>query len=83
MEHDLNTHASASAIAKVLGLPFEKGKEFKELLMQSGLETVKRSNVIKNRTVDYIAYDIIDAINYACNNIKGSHIKSIDIDIGE
>ena len=81
MENDLNTHASASAIAKILGLPFSEGKEFKELLMGSDLETINKQHVIKNKTVDYIAYNIIEAIEFAYGNIKGNHIKSISIDI--
>jgi len=81
MKIDLNTHASASAIAKVLGIPFEKNKEFKELLEGSDLETVSKSYVVKNRTVNYQAYDIISAIKYASENINGEHIQSIGIDI--
>lgn len=81
MELDLNTHASASAIAKILGIEFSKGKEFKEFLEASELETVSKSHVIKNRTVEYEAYDIIEAINFAYDNIKGNHIKTISVDI--
>ena len=81
MKYDLNTHVSASAIAKLLGIEFTQIKEFKELLEASDLKTVSKSNVIKNRTIDYVAYDIIEAINYAFDNIEGNHIKKISIDI--
>lgn len=81
MVYDLNTHASASAIAKVLGIEFTKIKEFKEVLEASGLKTVSKSHVIKNNTVDYQAYDIKEAINYAISNIDGNHIQSIAIEI--
>ncbi len=81
MEYDLNTHASASAIAKVLGIEFTQGKLFKELLMESDLETVKKSHVIKNKTVEYDAYHIIDAINFAYDKIDGNHVQAIAIDI--
>ncbi len=83
MEYDLNTHASASAIAKVLGIDYTKSGEFKKILTDSDLETVKKTAVIKNKTIEYDAYDIIEAINYALENIEGNHIQSIGIDIGE
>ncbi len=81
MVMNLNTHASASAIAKVLGVPFDKIKEFKEFLNSSDLETVEKSAVIKNRTVDYEAFDIKEAVQYALENIEGNHIKNVQIDI--
>jgi hypothetical protein len=81
MKYNLNTHASASAIAKVLGVEYTLGKEFKELLEASDLVTVEKSHVIKNRTVDYMAYDIVEAINYALEHVEGDHIKKIDVDL--
>ena len=82
MKYNLNTHASASAISKVLGIEFSCGKEFKELL-ESNLESVSKSHVIKNRTVDYEAYDIIEAVKFAYNHIDGNHIQSIAISIAD
>ena len=49
--------------------------------MESDLKTINKSNVIKNKTIEYVAYNIIEAIEFAYSNIKGNHIKSISIDI--
>jgi len=81
MEYDLNTHASASAIAKVLGIDYTKSGEFKKFLTDSDLETVEKSAVIKNKTVEYDAYNIVEAIEYSLKNIEGNHVQSVGIDI--
>ena len=80
---NLNTHASASAIAKILGIEFAKGKDFKTFLEDSPLETVEKSYVIKNKTVDFDAYNIMEAVSYALKHIEGDHIKEVSIDIGD
>ena len=81
MKIDLNREASASAIAKILGIEFGKMKEFKQLLEESNRKTVDKSYVAKNKTVDYIAYNIIDAINYAYDTIIPENPTSIPIDV--
>jgi len=83
MKYDLNTHASASAIGKILGVQYTELKEFKEVLENSELETVDKSYVAKNKTVEYKAYDILEALRYCFDNIEGSHIQELSIDIGE
>lgn len=83
MKYDLNTGASVSAIAKILGIEYTLIKEFKTLLEESLLKTVTKEFVVKNKTVKYEAYDIIETLEYAYKNIEGDHIKNINIDIGE
>ena len=73
--------ASASALAKILGIEFSKHKEFKTLLEGSGLETVDESYVIKNRTVDYKAYNIVDAIYFCRKALVRKDETTVTIDI--
>ncbi len=83
MKYDLNTHASASAIGKILGVAYTEVKELKEVLEQSGLTTVDKSYVAKNKTVNYKAYAIIEAVRYCLENVEGSHIQELSIEINE
>lgn len=83
MKIDLNTHASSSALAKLLGVPYDQIKVIKELLNNSDLASINKSYVLKNKTVEYQAYDIREALDYIYNNIEGNHVQNIAIDINE
>ncbi len=75
--------ASASAIAKILGIDFSKHKEFKTLLEGSGLETTDEEYVVKNRTVQYKAYNIIDTIYFCKDALVRENEKTVTIEIEE
>lgn len=83
MELDLNTHVSSSALSKLLGVPYDKIRELKELLNNSDLATIDKTYVVKNKTVEYKAYDIKEALDYIYANVKGNHVQSIHIDIND
>ena len=73
--------ASASAIAKILGIAYTDHKEFKTLLEGSGLETTDETYVIKNKTVEYKAYNIVDAIYFCRKELTRENEKTVTIDI--
>jgi len=75
--------ASASAIAKILGIDFSKHKEFKTLLEGSGLETTDEEYVVKNRTVQYKAYNIIDTIYFCKDTLVRENETTVAIEIEE
>ena len=73
--------ASASAIAKILGISYDKHKEFKTLLEESGLETIDCEAVIKNRTVNYKEYSIIDAIYFCKKALVRENEATVKVDL--
>lgn len=61
---EINTHSSASALAKLFGIDYKVAGEFKEFLENSDLITVPKTYIIKDKPVKYEAYNIIEAIEY-------------------
>lgn len=70
MKYILKTRTSASALAKLLGIDYSSIKEFKQLLESSSLETKDESYTTKNKTIEYVSYDIKEALDYCYLNIK-------------
>ena len=83
MNVEWKERASASAIAKILGIEYGKHKEFKTLLENSGLETIDESHVIKNKTIEYKAYNIVDAIYFCREALVRDNETTVAIAIEE
>lgn len=67
---EINTHASASALAKLFGIDFKVAGEYKAFLENSDLVTVQKTHIIKDKNVKYEAYNIIEAIEYTYQNLS-------------
>lgn len=78
---EINTHASASALAKLLGIDYKVAGEFKEFLEASDLKTITKSHIIKDKPIKYEAYDIIEALTLSYNNFNKDSIKDRTSDI--
>lgn len=67
---EINTHASASALAKLLGIDYKVAGEFKEFLEASELKTISKTHIIKDKPVKYQAYNIMAALEYTYKDIR-------------
>lgn len=83
MNVEWKERASASAIAKILGIDFSKHKEFKTLLEGSGLDATDEEYVVKNKTIEYKAYSIVDAIYFCREALVRDNETTVAIDIEE
>jgi len=78
---DYKVRSSASAIAKILGIEFGKQKEFKILLEGSDLETTDEEYTVKNKTVEYKAYNTINAIQFAIENLTRPNEETVKVEL--
>ena len=83
MNIEINTHASASALAKLLGIDYKVAGEFKEFIEASDLKTVSKMHIIKDKPITYDAYDIMEALTYTYQNFGKLSKESSELEKNE